>query len=205
MEKKKKTNTLVRTCVRAWSLYYDNPGQKFSQQLSSVGSGSGTYSKFLSFKSRGDRCAKPSSPRQMSCGQDNLAPCSSMLRAENAHLAGMFTDRFCWCAFLLEPRSISGRSEGKKRLCSFAVWLSLCCVLLIQGCPQKVKAQIAQSCLTLCYHTVHGILQNRILEWVAFTFSRASSQPRDRSQVSCIAGRFFTSWATRGPQEYWSE
>ena len=41
--------------------------------------------------------------------------------------------------------------------------------------------------------TVHGILQARILEWVAFPFSRGSSQPRDRMQVSCIAGRFFTS------------
>ena len=44
---------------------------------------------------------------------------------------------------------------------------------------------------------VHGILQARILEWVAFPFSRGSSQPRDRTQVSCITGGFFTSWATR--------
>ena len=43
----------------------------------------------------------------------------------------------------------------------------------------------------------HGILQARILEWVAFPFSRGSSQPRDQTQVSRIAGRFFTSWATR--------
>ena len=39
---------------------------------------------------------------------------------------------------------------------------------------------------------------------VAFPFSRGSSQPRDRTQVSFIAGRFFTSWATREAQEYWS-
>ena len=45
-------------------------------------------------------------------------------------------------------------------------------------------------------YTVHGILQARILEWVAFPFSRGSSQPRDQTQVSCIAGWFFTSWAT---------
>ena len=51
---------------------------------------------------------------------------------------------------------------------------------------------------------VHGILQARILEWVAFPSSRWSSQPRDRNQVSCIAGGFFTSWATREAQEYWS-
>ena len=62
----------------------------------------------------------------------------------------------------------------------------------------KVKA--AQSCLTLCDlmdSPIHGILQARILEWVAFPFSRGSSQPRDRTQVSHIAGRFFTNWATR--------
>ena len=41
--------------------------------------------------------------------------------------------------------------------------------------------------------SVHGILQARILEWVAIPFSRGSSQPRDRTQVSCIAGEFFTS------------
>ena len=53
-------------------------------------------------------------------------------------------------------------------------------------------------------YTVHGILQASILEWVAFPFSRGSSQPRNRTQVSCIAGRFFTSWVTREAQEYWS-
>ena len=46
-------------------------------------------------------------------------------------------------------------------------------------------------------HLVHGILQARILEWVAFPFSRGSSQPRDRTQVSHIAGGFFTSLTTR--------
>ena len=61
--------------------------------------------------------------------------------------------------------------------------------------------KVAQSCLTLCDpmdRTVHGVLQARILEWVAFPFFRAS-QPRDRIQVSHIAGRFFTSWATGKP------
>ena len=64
-------------------------------------------------------------------------------------------------------------------------------------CPVKVK--VAQLCLTLCHpmDLVHGILQARILEWIAFPFSRGSSQPRDRTQVSLIAGRFFTNWATR--------
>ena len=63
----------------------------------------------------------------------------------------------------------------------------------------------AQSCLTLCdpmHYTVHGILQARILEWVAFPISRGSSQTRDRTQISCIAGRFFTSWAIREAHGY---
>ena len=56
-------------------------------------------------------------------------------------------------------------------------------------CAVKVKG--AQSCPTLCGpmdHTVHGILQTRILEWVAIPFSRGSFQPRDRTQVSHTAG-----------------
>ena len=59
---------------------------------------------------------------------------------------------------------------------------------------------VAQLCLTLCDpmncsppgFSAHGLLQARILEWVAIPFSRGSSQPRDGTWVSCIAGRFFT-------------
>ena len=69
----------------------------------------------------------------------------------------------------------------------------------------KVKVKVTQSCLTLCdpmdYYTVHGILQARILEWVAISFSRGSSQPWGQIQVPRITGRFFTSWATRKAQE----
>ena len=65
--------------------------------------------------------------------------------------------------------------------------------------------EVAQSCPTLCDPTdcslpgssVHGIFQARVLEWAAISFSRASSRPRDQTQVSCIAGRCFTLWATR--------
>ena len=46
-------------------------------------------------------------------------------------------------------------------------------------------------------YTVHGVIQARILEWVAVLFSRGSSQTRDQTQVSHTAGGFFTSWATR--------
>ena len=47
-------------------------------------------------------------------------------------------------------------------------------------------------------------LPSELLEWVAIPFSRGSSQPRDWTQVSRIAGKFFTSWATREAREYWS-
>ena len=65
-----------------------------------------------------------------------------------------------------------------------------------------MKVKVTQPCLTLCNPMVcivHGILQARILEWVAFPFSRGSSQPRDRTQVSGIVGGFVTSLATRRP------
>ena len=59
---------------------------------------------------------------------------------------------------------------------------------------------VAQSCLTLCSpvdcrppgSSIHGISQARILEWVAMPSSRVSSRPRDGTQVSHTAGRFFT-------------
>ena len=83
-----------------------------------------------------------------------------------------------------EPRPPPGKVES---LCS--------CVLCL----------VAQLCLTLCNpmtlslsgSSVHGIFQARILEWVAMSSSRGSSQPMDWTQVSCIAGGFFISWTTR--------
>ena len=52
---------------------------------------------------------------------------------------------------------------------------------------------------------VLGILQARILEWVAISFSSGSSRPRNRTWVSCTAGRFFTNWATREASELWGK
>ena len=66
------------------------------------------------------------------------------------------------------------------------------------GLPQeseRKKLKVARSCPTLCdpmAYTVHGILQARILEWIDFPFSRGSSQFRNRTSVSFIAGGFFT-------------
>ena len=60
----------------------------------------------------------------------------------------------------------------------------------------EVRVKVTQSCPTLCDPVdciVHGILQARILEWVAFPFSRGFSQPKDQTHVSRAAGGFFTS------------
>ena len=80
-------------------------------------------------------------------------------------------------------------------------WQEDSLLLSHQGNSNKyMKVKVAQWSPTLCDpmdYTVHGILQARILEWVAFPFSRGSSKPRDQIQVSCIAGRFFTNWAIR--------
>ena len=70
--------------------------------------------------------------------------------------------------------------------------------------PSVLKVFVNWSCLTLCNSvdgsppgpSVHGISQARILEWVAIPFARRSSQPRDQTQVSWVAGRFDTIWAT---------
>ena len=69
----------------------------------------------------------------------------------------------------------------------------------------KGKGKVAQLCPALCDpmdYRVHGNLQARILDWVAIPipFCRGSSQPRDKTQVSHTAGRFFTSWATKESQ-----
>ena len=67
------------------------------------------------------------------------------------------------------------------------------------------KVWAAPSCPLLCDprdysppgSSVHGVLQARLLEWIAISFSRGSSRPSDGSRVSCTAGGFFTLWATR--------
>ena len=101
----------------------------------------------------------------------------------------------CICEQVKEDWKKGRRKEERK-------WKQDWSNIFFQGSEVKV----AQSCLILCdplYHnlpgsSVHGILQARILEWVAISFSRGSSQPRDQTQVSHIAGGFFIIWPTRG-------
>ena len=76
-----------------------------------------------------------------------------------------------------------------------------------QGMPRIAESEneVTQSCPTLCHpmdcslpgSSVHGIFQAIVLEWIAISFSRGTSQPRDRTRVSHIVDRHFTVWATR--------
>ena len=84
--------------------------------------------------------------------------------------------------------------------------------MIIDNC----ESEVTQLCPTLCDpmdcsppgSSVHGIFQARVLEWIAISFARGSSWPRDRTRVSCTAGRCFTVWATReshkGSIEIWT-
>ena len=94
------------------------------------------------------------------------------------------------------------------RLKAFKHLIVVCCFVRsknISSSKVKVKVLVTQSCLTVCDcmdcsppdSSLHGILQARILEWVAMPFSRGSSRPTDRIQVFCIASRLFTIWVTR--------
>ena len=95
----------------------------------------------------------------------------------------------------------------------------------LMQCPEMVQSLVmchstkdtgvlvSQSCATLyspidCIQpgsSVHGILQARILEWIATPFSRGPSQPRDRNWVPYIAGRFFTVWTKGKPMTHWTQ
>ena len=75
----------------------------------------------------------------------------------------------------------------------------------VEKCSFQKWSEVAQSCPTLCDpmdcrlpgSSIHGIFQARVLEWVAISFSRGSSQPRDQTQVSSTGDRCFTIWATQ--------
>ena len=74
---------------------------------------------------------------------------------------------------------------------------------LLNHGKSEIRSFVSNSFDPLDY-IVHGILQARILEWVAFPFSRGSYQPRNQTRVSSIAGGFFTNWAIREAKSYGS-
>ena len=121
------------------------------------------------------------------------------------------------CQWMGVPKVRKQEREGKELFNQTSyLWLGSETRTPYTMSSHKCFAEIPWSiCLILCFVTqlcpthrdsmdctppgssVHGILQPRILEWVAMPFSRGSSPPRKWTGVSCIAGRFFTSWTTR--------
>ena len=90
------------------------------------------------------------------------------------------------------------------------LWWGLMEGTVVSSNGAKRESEATQSRLTLCDSmayslpglSIHGIFQAKVLEWVAISFSRGSSWPRDQTQVSCIAGRRFTLWTTREAQQW---
>ena len=111
----------------------------------------------------------------------------------SSEYSGLISFMMDWIDFLVVQGTL------KSLLQHHSLKASIIVLMLIR------KERKVQSCLTLCNHmdcslpgsSVHGIFQARVLEWVAISFSRKSSWPRDRTQVSHIAGRCFIVWATR--------
>ena len=109
-----------------------------------------------------------------------------------------------WKADSLEKTLMLEKTESRiRRGQQWISWLGD--IIDSEDIERKRESEVAQSCLTLCNpmdcslpgSSIHGIFQARILEWFDISFSRGSSQPGDRTQVSFIAGRYFTIWATR--------
>ena len=134
-----------------------------------------------------------------------MAACSAQFSSVSQSCPTLYSPMDCGHARLLCPWNFPGKNTGVG--CHFPLQE----IFLTQGLNPHLlrflhwqedslplalpEVQVAQSCLTLCDpmdYTVRRILHARILEWVAFPFSRGSSQKRDQTQVSHIAGLFFT-------------
>ena len=113
-------------------------------------------------------------------------------------LSGNFQDVKLGGSILSNSKNCSEEGRGRARIWYIGV-------LQQRAGSLNIESEVAQSCLTLCdpidyslpISSVHGILQARILKWVAIPFSRGYSWPRDWSRVYCIARRFFIVWVTR--------
>ena len=149
-----------------------------------------------------------------------IKPASLMLPAVSGRF---FTTRATWESMILYIMYIWFQNESNVYLCLSQLLQQTYKILFYQNISLYLYQNISLlkliellifhiekrkwkwiSCIQLFETpwTVHGILQDRILEWVAFPFSRESSQPRDQTPVSYLAGGFFTSWATREVQTY---
>ena len=101
--------------------------------------------------------------------------------------------------------------DKKRKVCNYGVKGAIFSIWFCN--VERKESEVTQSCPTLCNpvdcslagSSIHGIFQARIREWVAISFSRRSSWPRDWTWVSRIVGRCFTIWATREDVErYWN-
>ena len=120
-------------------------------------------------------------------GSPGRTPCWELPYASGTHISQVVGQ-------LLSHLMSAWKAQGE------GVWW----VLAKQAIPTKSGACVSCSVMSNCPHlpmdcsppgsSVHGILWARTLEWVAIPFSRGSSQSRDQTWVSCIAGRFFTDW-----------
>ena len=107
--------------------------------------------------------------------------------------------------FFSTPVFLTGEFHGQRSLAGYSLWGHKESDTTEHPWMVLLSVLVAESCLTLCDSmdcrlpgsSVHGILHVRILEWVAISFSRGSTQPRDQTQVSHIAGILFVVWATR--------
>ena len=147
------------------------------------------------------------SPHGMSASWKPVQACSqggSILRGQElSSKASQYHLEATKCHFhYYRPKQVSGSAQiqSVKSCTKFLVNFIYCRLIkLTRGLFQPVNngSEVAQPCATLCDpmdfslpgSSVHGIFQARVLEWVAISFSRGSSQPRDRTQVFSIAGR----------------
>ena len=118
----------------------------------------------------------------------------------------------CWA---VKPLPWIGHPEVPSFLgeASLPIILHASCEMVTVGrasLDSERESEVAQLYLTLCNpmdyslpaSSIHGIFQARVVKRVPITFSRVSSQPRDWTQVSFIAGRHFTIWGTRGLHKF---
>ena len=138
----------------------------------------------------------------MGSGAHGLSSCG----AQAELLPGMWNlPRLKSVSLAVAGRFLPTRPLGKSQIFFSVKWFHFLRIYSKRQNSWIMKVKVAQSCLTLCDpmdYTVHGILQARILEWVAFPFSRVSSQSRNRTRVSWIEGGFFINWAIREAGSY---
>ena len=133
----------------------------------------------------------------------------------------------CWVTGILFLCYLANFGQATQPVAKIILWLKFKAMLKSKAGQEPMKfvleveegklklyaieSEVARLCPTLCDpmdcslpgSSVHRIFQARVLDWVAIAFSRGSSPPRDRTQVSLTAGRFFTSWAPREAQCHW--